>query len=205
VELILVRIPRGGLTVPVSRRELLAALGIGTTLGTLQQTAATVTADAELLANLELTLTGLQATGRIMPPEQLIDPLTGQVGLIDAVRRRAPAALRRGYLLLQTRGAEALSWMAEESGELATAVYWTDRAQQWADVAKWPAMGAYAHVRRSMLAISYAADGMAAADQAAQGLRVPEASARVGRLGQGIRRGSIVVSFTDPSSVRSTR
>ncbi len=182
-EFILVRIPRRGLTVPVSRRELLAALGIGafggTLLNGLQQASATVAPDEELLAELEQTLTGLQSTGRVMSPGRLLDPLTGQVGLIDAVRRRAPTALRPQFLLMQTRGAESLSWMAEEAGDLTAALYWTDRVQQWADASGWQAMICYAHVRRSMLAISNASDGTAAIEQAMQALRVPGAPPRI--------------------------
>lgn len=54
-----------------------------------------------------------------------------------------------------------------------------DRAQQWASVAGWQAMTAYAHVRRSMLAISHASDGLAAAEQAAIAFRVPGSPRRI--------------------------
>jgi transcriptional regulator with XRE-family HTH domain len=182
-DLILVRIPRRGLTVPVSRRELLAALGVGalsgSMLGGLQQATSTIVPDEELLSELESTLTGLQAAGRLLPPGRLVGPLTGQIALIDAVRRRAPDPLRAAFTLLQTRGAESLSWMAEESGDLPTALYWTDRAQQWAGAAGWQAMVSYSHVRRSMLAISFASDGLAAVEQARHALRTPGTPPRV--------------------------
>ncbi|TYB44250.1 helix-turn-helix domain-containing protein [Actinomadura chibensis] len=182
-EFILVRVPQRGSTVPVSRRELLAALGVGalsgSMLGGLQRAAETISPDEELLAELDDTLVGLQSAGRVLPPGQLVGPLTGQIALIDAVRRRAPAALRPAFTLLQTRGAEFVSWMAEESGDLPSALYWADRVQQWADALGWPSMVGYAHVRRSMLAISYASDGVAAVEQADQALHVHGAAPRV--------------------------
>jgi hypothetical protein len=183
LDVIFVRIPRRTVTVPVSRYELLAALSIGAVSGTLlsglQQAVASVRPDEELLAELEQTLRGLQKAGRIMPPGRLVGPLTGQVGLIDAVRRRAPCQVRRNFTILQARYAESLSWMAEEADNPSLAAYWTDRAQHWARAAGWWPMIAYAHVRRSMLAISFADDGLAAVEQALTGLNTPSTPTRI--------------------------
>lgn len=182
-DVVLVMIPGRGISVPVSRRELLAALGIGAVsgslLGPLQRAFANVVPDEEVLAGVEQALTGLKAAGRVMPPAQVIGPLTAQVALIEALRRRAPDPLRGRFTVLQARYAESLSWMAEEAGDLTTALYWVDRAEHWAQICGWRAMVAYAHVRRSMLAISYAGDGSAAVEQAQLALRVPGAPARI--------------------------
>ncbi len=168
--------------VPVSRRQLLAALGIGataTSLAGLHEAAAGVPADDQVLADLRASLSGLQTVGRLMPPHQLIDPLTGQVGLLHAIRRRAPRALRRDYLVLQAQHADYLSWMAQEAGDPTGSVYWIDRAHQWADQAGWPAMTAYTHVRRSTLASTCASDGRLAIEHAQRALRVVDAPAQV--------------------------
>src|SRR5262249_38819524 len=153
LDVILVRVPRRGIMVPVSRRELLAALGIGAATGALlpalHRAVGDVHVDEQLLAELDQTVRGLQTAGRVMPPAQMVRPLTGQVTVIDAVRRRAQKPLRRGYTVLQARCAESLSWMAEEAGDMPAALYWTDRAQHWAMLADWPSMVAYGHVRRS--------------------------------------------------------
>ncbi|MBB5869405.1 hypothetical protein F4553_002784 [Allocatelliglobosispora scoriae] len=182
-EVVLVLIPGRRASIPVSRRELLAALGIGAVggslLGALQRALADVVPDEEVLAELEQTLTGLKAAGRVMPPARLIGPLTAQVALIEALRRRAPAPLRDQFTVLQARYAESLSWMAEEADDLNTALYWTDRAEHWAHICDWRAMVAYAHVRRSMLAISYAGDGLAAVEHAQLALRIPRVTARI--------------------------
>ncbi|MCO6008830.1 hypothetical protein NE236_28030 [Actinoallomurus purpureus] len=70
--------------------------------------------------------------------------------------------------------------MAEESGDLSAALYWTDRVQQWFSVARWQAMASYTHVRRSMLAISAcSATGLAAAEQALLALNTPGTPLRI--------------------------
>lgn len=182
-ELICVRVPGRGVTVPISRRDVLSALGIGAVGGTLLQglhrAAADVRVDEETVGELERTLTGLQAAGRIMPPAQVVGPLTGQVALLDALRRHAHPRLHRALLILQARYAESLSWMSEEAGDLTAAVYWTDRAAHWAQIATWPAMTAYTHIRRSMLAVSFSSDGPAAVEQAVLALRTPDAPPRI--------------------------
>ncbi|MBO3736705.1 helix-turn-helix domain-containing protein [Actinoplanes flavus] len=185
-DVVLVLIPGRGIRVPISRRELLAAAGIGAVGGTLlaglQHATEDMAVDEEVLAGLETTLTGLQNAARVMAPARLIRPLTAQVALAEVLHRRAPPPLRARFGLVLARYDESLSWMAEESGDLPSALYWTDRTEQWAHHAGWPGMAAYTHVRRSMLAISHAGDGVAAVEQAQRALRVPAAPARVRAL-----------------------
>jgi hypothetical protein len=140
-------------------------------------------ASEEVLAELEQTLSGLKAAGRVMSPARLIGPLTAQVALVEAIRRRSVASLRNRWVTLQARYGEALSWMAEESGDLSSALFWADRVEHWAQLGGWPAMAAYARVRRSMLAISHANDGMAAVEQAQLALLIPGTPPRVQALG----------------------
>jgi transcriptional regulator with XRE-family HTH domain len=181
-DVVLVELPLRGVMVPVSRRALLAALGIGATTGALsdvRNAMAGVPADEELLADLTESLRGLGEAGRALPPAKVVDPLTAQVAVLDAVRLRAPRHLRRDYLMLSAQYAETLSWMVQESSDLQGAVYWVDRAGQWADQAGWPAMKAYAHVRRSALASTCAGDGRAAVVHASRALSLPDAPVRV--------------------------
>jgi transcriptional regulator with XRE-family HTH domain len=184
-ELVLVELPLRGVTMPISRRAVLAALSIGTTasaLPDLQEAAADVPGDEELLAEMAQSLAGLHAAGRVMPPARLIDPLLGQVAVLDVVRRRAPQHLGRKFVMLQTQYAETLGWMTQESGDLHGAAVWVDRAQHWAQRAGWPDMVAYTHVRRSALAGSLAGDGTSAGEHAANALHVPDISARIWAL-----------------------
>jgi hypothetical protein len=177
-----VGLPRRGGVVMVSRRVVLAALGVGSTASALvdvREATAGVAVDEGLLAELTDGLAGWQVAGRFAPPSRLVDPLVGQVAVLDVVRRRAPADLRRDYLVLAAQYGEYLSWMVQEAGDPGRALYWVDRAQNWAGLAEWPAMTAYAHVRRSTLASSCAEDGPAAVEHAAMALRVPETPTRV--------------------------
>jgi hypothetical protein len=181
-DVVLVELPLRGVMVPVSRRALLAALSIGATAGALggvRDAMASVPADEELLADLTHSLSALHTAGRVTAPAALIDSLVGQVAVLDVVRRRAPAHLRRDYLMLAAQYAENLSFMVQESGDLHGAAAWVDRAQVWADQAGWPDMVAYAHVRRSALASTCTSDGRAAVEHAANALRVPSTSARI--------------------------
>jgi Helix-turn-helix domain len=173
-----VELPHGGGTMIVPRRAVLAALSIGTTASTLpdlRQALAKVPAGEELLTGTTQTLWALQVAGRVMAPAQVIDSLIGQVTVLDVVRHRAPAHLRRGYLMLTAQYAETLSWMVQEAGDLHAAGAWVDRTQVWADWAGWPDMVAYAHMRRSMLASTYVGDGSLAVEHAHRALRAPGA------------------------------
>jgi hypothetical protein len=177
-DVVLVELPLRGVTMPVPRRTLLAALSIGATAGALpdvRDAMASVPADEGLLAEMTQSLSALQSAGRVMSPARLVDPLVGQVAVLDVVRRRAPHHLRRGYAVLQAQYAEYVSWMVQESGDLQEASYWIDRAQQWADQARWAGMSAYAHVRRSHLANTCIGDGWSAIEHASYVLRGEDA------------------------------
>jgi transcriptional regulator with XRE-family HTH domain len=184
-DVVLVQLPLRGVTVPVSRRTLLAALSIGATsssLGNMRDAVADLPADEELLTEMTNSLAAWQSAGRIMPPTQLVDPLLGQVAVLDVVRRRAPDHLGRCYTALQAQYAEYLGWMVQESGDLQGASYWIDRAQQWGDQARWAAMSAYGHVRRSMLVSTCTGDGPLAVEHAQRALVTPDAPALVKAL-----------------------
>jgi hypothetical protein len=179
---VLVRLPKRGVMAVLPRRHLLVALGTGGAagaLGDLHTASAALSVDEELLAGLTESLRGLQSAGFSLPPAQLVDSLTGQVALLEVVRGRAPRPLRQGYLRLQAQYARDLSWMVHEAGDPMEALYWIDRAQHWAGLARWPAMTAYAHVQRSTMVSSGSGDGPAAVEHAVQALRTAGAPSQV--------------------------
>jgi hypothetical protein len=180
--IVLVDVRQGGLMVPVPRRALLQALGLGATVPGLSRATTGLPADEDLLTDLTRSLTTLQAAGRVLPPAQVVDPLIGQVALLDAARHRAPHHLRRAYVRLQAQHAEALGWMVQETGDPLGALYWIDRAQHWATAAGWSAMTAYTHVRRSVLAIRCDQAGPAAVEHAGHALRMAGAPLQVKAL-----------------------
>ena len=181
-DVLMVQLPKGGATVPVSRRELLAGLGVGalgTALGNrLDKALANLEPADDPLLSFEHSFAGFRAAARVLPPTQLVNALTGQVAILDALRHRAPNKQRARYAILQARYAESLSWLSEEAGDRHSALYWTDRAAQWAQGANWLPMVAYSFVRRSMMAISFASDGLRAVDTAQQVIEMPGAPAR---------------------------
>lgn len=169
-DVLVVRAPEGGVTMPVSRRELLAGLSIGALGGALAERMDHVLSQLDLggdpLASFERAFTGFSSAARSLPPTRLIDGMTGQVALLDGLRRRAPTTLRRAYAVMQARYAESLSWLCEEASDAAGALYWVDRAAQWAQTAQWTPMVGYTFVRRSMLVINFTGDGLRAVDAA---------------------------------------
>jgi hypothetical protein len=182
-DVVLLRLPLGGETVPISRRSLLAALGIGALNGTVYRTIdaalGAVEPSPEVIRGLETTLQGFTATARALPPTRLIDPLLGHVAATDVLRQRCDPAQRPALLRLQATSAEALSWMYEEAGDTAAASYWVDRAVHWAQTGGWTPMVAYGFVRRSMLALSHADDAHAAVESAQVAVHTPGATSRI--------------------------
>lgn len=185
-DVLLVRLPGKGITVPVSRRALLTGLGIGALSQPLRATLGKALGDVrptvDTVRELRSTLDGLQAAGRTMSPDRIVDPLISQVALIDALASRTPANLRREMLVTQARYAECLSWMYEEAGDSHAASYWIDQAAHWAQAAGWMPMVAYSFVRRSMLAISHANDGRQAVESAKTALSLAGSTHRIRAL-----------------------
>jgi transcriptional regulator with XRE-family HTH domain len=190
----------------VSRRDLLAGLGIGvlggTVLGAVERALGSVIPTHEMLLELEQALDGFHSAVRAITPARLIDDVTMQVAVLDALRRcAADGELRRSFTVLQSRYAESLSWMHEEAGDITGAVYWTDRAAHWAQAANWVPMVAYAFVRRSMMAITFAADGRRAVENAQYVLHIPGAPAYIkGLAAKQMSFGYALVGSADDSA-----
>jgi Helix-turn-helix domain len=179
-DVVVLRLPEGGATMPVSRRELLAGLSIGALGGALADRIDHLLghpdATDDSVAVFERAFAGFSTAARSLPPTRLIDGMTGQVALLDRLRRHAPATCRGVYALMQARYAESLSWLCEEASDPTGALYWVDRAAQWAAAARWEPMVGYTFVRRSMLVINFTGDGLRAVDAAAPVLDMPELS-----------------------------
>lgn len=139
-DVLLVRPPEGGITMPVSRHELLAGLGIGALGGALADRVNHLLGQLDLgddpLAAFERTFAGFATAARSQPSGRLIEGMTGQVALLDGLRCRASTARRGAYALMQARYAESLSWLCEEAGNATGSLYWVDRTAQWAAAAR---------------------------------------------------------------------
>lgn len=119
---LVVSLPKGGVSMPLSRRELVAAFGVGivggTSLGQFERLLDDIKPDSDLLQYFEDAFNGFQEAARILAPRHLMDGLLGNVALLDGLRRRAAKSDRRRYSALQARYAESLSWLSEEAGDL---------------------------------------------------------------------------------------
>ena len=120
--------------------------------------------------------------GRVMSPGSLVDPLTGQVAVISAMRRKADARLSGQLAVMQARFAEFLSWTHEENGDLFQAIWWIDRTDEWALAAGWAPMVAFASVRKSVIATMHAGDARRTLDLAQAALRTEGATPGVLRF-----------------------
>ncbi|QWF83107.1 helix-turn-helix domain-containing protein [Amycolatopsis sp. CA-230715] len=182
-EVLHVQLPRGGAPVPISRREVLASLGVGVfvspALASFERALGAVEPTRDVLQRIEGAFDNYQIAGRALPPSRLIDAMTGQAAVLDNLRQRATGVLRTRYLALQSRYAESLSWFSEEADLADDALFWTDRASQWAQGSGWTAMSAYTFVRRSMMAVSFTSDGRRAVDHAQAAYRMPGVPERI--------------------------
>jgi hypothetical protein len=182
-DMLIVELPGGGISMPLSRRELLASLGVGIVGGQLlaqfDKATESISIGDATLQSFEDAYAGFQAAARTLPPSSLIDGLTGKVAVLDRLRRRTSGRQRQMFSRMQARYAESLSWLSEEAGDLSAAMYWIDRASQWGQAANWHAMSAYGFVRRSMVVISFTGDGYRAVENASVVLDMRNASPRI--------------------------
>ncbi|MBV9144063.1 MAG: hypothetical protein JO115_24620 [Pseudonocardiales bacterium] len=174
--------PEGVITVPVPRRDLMMTLGIGTVGSSALPDLHRTTVAPEVVGELDKALEGLVIAGRVMPPTQLLDALTGKVAVISAMRQKASPDLAAKLGITQARYGEFLSWMHEEAGDLTQAIWWLDRTTQWAHASKWAPMLAYASVRKGVMATVHAADAHRTVDFAQVALHTPGATPAVQRL-----------------------
>lgn len=179
-DLFVVSLPQGGVAMPLSRREVLTALGLGVVTGGLQgefeRALDGIELDGDVLHSLDNAYGGFKDAARVLPPAQLIDAMIGNVAILDGLRRRATSGDRHRYGTLQARYASMLSWLSEEAGDLPGAVWWIDRASQWAQAAHWSGMTAWGFVRRSAIVKCFSGDGLRVVDQARPLLEIPHAS-----------------------------
>jgi len=94
-DVFVVLLPQGGVTMPLSRREVLTALGLGIASGGLQgefeRALDAIELDGDVLQSLQDAFHGFKEAARILPPHQLIDGMMGNVAILDGLRRRATA------------------------------------------------------------------------------------------------------------------
>ena len=203
-DLFVVSLPQGGFAMPLSRREVLTALGFGVVTGKLQgefeRVLDDIEPDGDVLHSLDNAYDAFLDVARVLPPTQLIDAMIGNVAILDGLRRRATSGDRHRYSTLQARYANVLSWLSEEARDQLGAVWWIDRALQWAQAAHWSGMTAWGFVRRSAIVKCFSGDGLRVIDQARPVLDMPHTSPRMkGLAAKNIAYGYALVDNRDES------
>jgi Helix-turn-helix domain len=95
----------------------------------------------------------IRAWCRAMDARILLPVLWAQTHALRELARAAPAASRPTVYVLAARHAELTGWMAQESGDDRAALWWTDEAVRLAEAGGDRTMGAYAYIRRAMVAL----------------------------------------------------
>ncbi|MER6716089.1 helix-turn-helix domain-containing protein [Streptomyces sp. NPDC000877] len=108
--------------------------------------------------------------GQASGPASVLPPLVAQSLSLEQLAVRSGHRCRQSLLRLASRYAEYAGWMAQESGDDAAAIWWTDRAVQLAAAGADDRLAAYAQVRRSLVSL-YRGDVADAVELASSALR----------------------------------
>jgi tetratricopeptide (TPR) repeat protein len=95
----------------------------------------------------------LRKLGQAMPPAALLPVLIAHTHALRLIAANTSPPARAEVLLLAGRFAEQTGWLAQESGDDNGALWWTDRAVEFAAGSGDRDLAAYALVRRGLVAI----------------------------------------------------
>ncbi|MFE7070985.1 helix-turn-helix domain-containing protein [Streptomyces sp. NPDC057620] len=91
--------------------------------------------------------------GQASGPAGVLPPLIAQTHSLEQLALRSGPRTRRALLVLASRYAEYAGWMAQEGGDDAAALWWTERAVQLASAGQDTGLAMYAHVRGSLISL----------------------------------------------------
>ncbi|WP_395359670.1 helix-turn-helix domain-containing protein [Streptomyces sp. YH02] len=173
-----------------SRRQVMtagaaSALALGTApvplLGTTPTGPAATTADTvaeaygvTLFQGVEALFGEFRRLGQTAPAAAVLPALAAQTRTLPPLAMSTGGRTRQNLLLLTSRYAEFTGWMAQESGDDAGALAWTEHAVHLAQAAADRDLAAYSLVRRGLITL-YGGDAGATVEsaQAAQAHRPP--------------------------------
>ncbi|MGH8932897.1 MAG: helix-turn-helix domain-containing protein [Egibacteraceae bacterium] len=144
--------------VPVDRRAFLIATGAAFFAGDASATewdrlAGAIRApervDAEIIGYLQRVLEEHIVVDKRLGPRQLIGVVASQMGFIDRLRKGARDTVRNELLTVGARYAEFAGWLYQDAGDAHAAMYWTDRAMEWAHEALNHMLVSYLLMRKS--------------------------------------------------------
>jgi transcriptional regulator with XRE-family HTH domain len=161
---------------PMDRREAppsgSALLGFAITRGVLAEP------DEEVITALRSQFDQHRALGALASPALVLGPLVAQVNTIRTLAADSPEPARSRLLRLGSRAMEYAGWMSQEAGKDTAALWWTERAVEFAELGGDPHLASYALFRRAELAL-YREDGMAMVELAVRAQADPQVGARI--------------------------
>jgi transcriptional regulator with XRE-family HTH domain len=143
----------------VPTRELAAAceraLGADGMLGGLVPTVAVPNPDVPIPAeavvqSYRIALDAFRELGRTGSPRLVVEPVTASAKALATTAVAVRGRQQEPVWLLAARFAEFAGWMAQESGDVAGFLRWTQTASEWAGRGGQPAMNGYLWVRRAL-------------------------------------------------------
>ena len=109
---------------------------------------------------------------KMLGPRHLLGPVHAQIDVLDGLRRHARPGTAEPLLRLLAQYAEFAGWLHQDTGDATAAMYWSDRATEWAQAVGDYQMVAYLLVRKSNIAL-LDDDATAVVELAAAASRVP--------------------------------
>jgi len=90
---------------------------------------------------------------KMLGPRQLLAPVLAQIDVLDELRRHTRPGTAEPTLRLLAQYAEFAGWLHQDAGDTQAAMYWSDRASQWAQAVGDYQMVSYMLVRKSNIAV----------------------------------------------------
>lgn len=120
----------------------------------------------------------LRRMGQQLAPRYVLPTLVAQTHALRGIAKDAAPRTRAGALRLAARYAEYTGWMAQETGQNAATVWWTEWAAEMAAAGGDEDMAAYSLVRRALVRL-YAGDASETIELAQHAQRNAGTSSRV--------------------------
>ncbi len=106
-------------------------------------------ADGDVVARLRARHDQYQRTDKLLGPHLLLMAMPGHLAFIEEHLRDARGTSRIDLLTIGARYAEFAGWLYQDAGEARAAMFWSDRAVEWAQQAGNRVLVAYVLMRKS--------------------------------------------------------
>lgn len=101
------------------------------------------------VSHLREVMPGHYRTANLLGSRHALDPVTRHVQVLDRLQQSADGSPRDEILGIGARTAEFLGWLNQDLGDFDQAMYWSDRAMEWAQESGDDVMAAYLLFRKS--------------------------------------------------------